>query len=245
VDRAQVLWTQPLAQWPDDLYRAGDTLSLLTQSYPPGGLSVSSATAQGVAEAPYLAMRLQNQPPAMARCGDRLLMHAMKDWDGTATSQLHPAIFALDLVTHEFTELFNPEIWPKGSGSPDPIACAGGEIFLADGSIHEFSSDGTRRSDIALTPLAEPVESYDPTIWQFETRSDHALLLRSTSGASAVDALFLYGDRSARAYTLPLPPNVVPLTSFRTAPDRGDGWLRAIYQGKGGAIYASAWQLGG
>ena len=241
-----VAWSQPLPWSPDAVFAGEDGFHAFSEGYlGMTGLSETFVTVDGVTDEPFLPMRLLDRAPSVARCGDRVFFHAVDDSQASATSPAHAAIFALDLVTSEFVDLFDPKVLPPDyAASAEPIGCAGGRLFILDGqNVHAYTLDGTRAPDIALRALATSRQSYDPLIAQMETRKDHVLVLRATSGADAIDALLLYEDGFTTSLTLPLWTGIVPLTSLRVAPDRGDGWLRAIYQGTGGAVYASAWNL--
>lgn len=239
-----VVWDQSITSWPDTMYATGAGFRLLGAGFV-NAIYETSVTPSGVTEEPALSIRLQSRPPSTARCGDRVLIHALDPGDGASTTIPRAAIFALELGTNDFAPLFDPGIQPPDSSQSDkPIGCAGNRVFIPDGPmLGAFTLDGTRQPNISLNALAPARESYDPVIWQLESSDDRALLLRANSGADVIDALYLLADGGVRSYTLPLPSGLVPLTRLLTAPDRGDGWLRAIYQSKDGAMWASAWEL--
>lgn len=245
VAAGDVLWTQPLSVWPSAIYATGADFRLLG-SGSAYGIAEASVSSSGVTAEPALAVSSQNRLLSTARCGERVLIHALTV-STSSTIAPHPAIFALDLGTNDFAPLFDTGLQPADSSEPQkPIACAGERVFVLDGlKLHVFTLDGTRQPDIGLAALAPPRESFDPVIGQLETGDDRALLLRASSGSDTIDALYLFADGGVRSYSLPLPSGLGPLTRVLTAPDRGDGWLRALYQTRDGAMWASAWELEG
>jgi hypothetical protein len=245
--RAGVAWKQTLPRGSEQIFAHGGGFRVFWSDFPQDALHDTSVTQQGSASQPDLPMRLGSAPPSMARCGDRLLIHALDRSRASSIAPPTPAIFALDPLTSQLTLLFDPGIAPAKSPEQAPsrfIGCAGEWLFMLDGNrVRRYSLGGERSSDIEVPSSLEAAASTDQQLTQFETRSNDVLALRANSGGDQLYALFLHANGSVHAYQLPLPANVVPLVRVRSAPDRGDGWLRVLYQSAAGPVHLSSWQL--
>jgi hypothetical protein len=240
-----VVYGRELPVPPFAVFRTDTGFRALSPTFISAGLEQTEVTADGVEDEPLLPMWTAADTPAFARCGERVIFHAAEAFADVAQGPW--SLLALDLQTSEFGPLFDVGIAPAQPGQQSLlIGCTENHVFMLDGDrVHGWTLDGTRQPDIDLGPLAPSVSRSDPIFVELVSRGDHVLLARASSGADAIDALFLADDGSTRAVSLPLPELVVPPKTVRFASDRGDGWLRASYQGARGDVYVSAWRIDG
>jgi hypothetical protein len=251
LERTGVRWTQPVTSSAAAVFAQGDGFLGLWSDFSPGVVHQYSVSASGTVSGPDLALRSGGSGlPRMALCNGRILVHGLtQDIEGPP---LEPVILGYEPQTGAVTALFHPAFAPADAENPSrSIGCAGDRVLMLDGLwVHQFSLSGERGPDVELaTPPS--VSLTDPVFTQLETRSDHVLVASSGRSKNVLDVLLFYADGTNRAYELPLAPNAAPVVALAVAPDRGDGWLRLLYQSgqetvyalRRGYVYASGYKL--
>lgn len=251
LDRDGVRWTQPVPSSAAALFPEGDGYLGIWSDFSPYSLNRYSVSAgNSVVDSNVLVHTGGWGLPGVALCAGKVLIDGVTQ--ESFTSPLEAAIMSFDPASGALQTLFTTGYRVASTSAPArSIGCAGDRVLVLDElAVHQYSTSGERGPDIALgTPPA--TAAGDMVFTQLETRGDHVLVASSNSIKNALDVLLFYADGTNRAFELPLAPNTVPLVSLAVAPDRGDGWLRLLYQSGRetaralgeGFVYASAYEL--
>jgi hypothetical protein len=230
--------------------RGGDFLGFWKDSFQLG-VNEFTVNATGLLAGPTLPIRPGGSDlPSVARCGERFLVHGLTQPEGISPGA--PTIASYNPGTGEFVTLFDPGVTPPDYNDVSfGLGCAGDRVLVLDGlEVREYSLSGERGPEVLLsTPPGET--SGDRFYARLEARDDHALVLSAVSGRDVLDVIVFHADGTNRAFELPLPAGVAPVAALAVAPDRGDGWLRVLYQSGqetvyatgAGNVYASAYKL--
>lgn len=116
--------------------------------------------------------------------------------------------------------------------------------------VHQYSLTGEQGPDVRLA-TSPPTSAGVSLLTRIETRKDQVLVVSSGSESNVLDVLLFETDGSHRALTLPLADGAAPLMALAVAPERGDGWLRLLYQSANETdpaaqrhfVFASAYRL--
>jgi hypothetical protein len=243
LDRDGVRWSSTLVHPVSGLFQDGATVRGFFQTRTAGSVLPFTASGEGTVNEPGLAIRIPTHSPSMARSGDRVLIHAQLPAESSVELP-ETAILAYELESREFSSLFDPGYAPTEDYRLPPrlIGSAGDGLFMLDGSlVHRYSLSGERRPDVALrTKLSDGTAQ---TIFStLVTRADDVVVVSANSTLEVLDVLLLRDD-TVRAFTLPLPSALGPFPRLVIAPDRRDGWLRALSTSDAGRVFVSAWQL--
>jgi hypothetical protein len=251
LDRDSVRWTQPVPSSAAALFPEGDGYLGIWSDFSPYSLHRYSVSAANSVDASNLLVHTGGWGlPGVALCAGKVLIDGVTQ--DSFTSPLEAAIMSFDPATDALQTLFTTGYRVASTSAPArSIGCAGDRVLVLDDlAVHQYSTSGGRGPDVAVaTPPATAFG--DMVFTQLEMRGDHVLVANSNSLKNVLDVLLFYADGTNRAFELPLAPNAVPLVSLAVAPDRGDGWVRVLYQSgqetvyalREGYVYASAYKL--
>ena len=251
LDRESVRWTQPVTSSAVALFAEGDGYVGLWSDIFALALHRYSVSAGDTVTDPDVMLRFRASGlPGLARCDGRILVDGVTQ--ESSISPLEAALMSYDPATGAVSALFAPGYAAADSEKPSrSLGCVGDRVLVLDGlQVHQYSMSGERGPDVAIaTPPATRIG--DSVLTRLEMRGDHVLVASSGSAKNTLDVLLFYGDGTHRTFELPLAPNAAPIVSLAVAPDRGDGWLRVVYQSgnetvyalREGYVYASAYKL--